>query len=81
MCQPKSLGGLGFRDLAVFNDALLGKQIWRLIHHENSLVARVLKAKYYPPHSSVLEAALGPCSSFSWRGIWSSKALMNEGIL
>lgn len=80
MCKPKSIGGMGFRDLGVFNDALLGKQIWRLMTNGNTLLSRVLKAKYFP-HSSVLEAALGPCSSFSWRSIWSSKSLVKHVLL
>ncbi|XP_021714646.1 uncharacterized protein LOC110682599 [Chenopodium quinoa] len=78
LCQPKFLGGVGFRDLGVFNQALLGKQIWRLATNEGSLVSRVLKAKYYP-NTSIFEAALGPVSSYSWQRLWSSKALKAEG--
>ena len=48
MCKPKCMGGMGFKDLRVFNDALLGKQVWRLSHYKNSLLSRVMSAKYYP---------------------------------
>ncbi|XP_027150288.1 uncharacterized protein LOC113755552 [Coffea eugenioides] len=46
--QNKSQGGLGLKDLANFNKALLGKQIWRLLTNPNLLISKVLKAKYYP---------------------------------
>jgi hypothetical protein len=42
--------GIGFRDLRLFNQALisLAKQGWRLIYYPDSSCARLLKAKYYP---------------------------------
>ncbi|KAA3466264.1 LINE-1 reverse transcriptase isogeny [Gossypium australe] len=48
LCDLKENGGLGFRNLANFNVALLGKQGWRLTTTPNTLLAKVLKAKYYP---------------------------------
>jgi hypothetical protein len=43
----KSQGGLGFRDLTIFNQALLAKQVWRLLQNPTSLTARIYQAKYY----------------------------------
>ncbi|KAM1798186.1 hypothetical protein ACFX12_032285 [Malus domestica] len=51
MCKPKAEGGLGFRDLYAFNMAVLSKQGWGVFHQPTSLVARVLKARYFPNSS------------------------------
>ncbi|XP_074315099.1 uncharacterized protein LOC141651279 [Silene latifolia] len=79
MCKPKSKGGMGFRDLKVFNQALLAKQIWRIMSKPESLVSRVLKARYFK-NSSVLEACRGFDPSFTWRSMWGAKSLLLEGL-
>jgi hypothetical protein len=35
--KPKGDGGLGFQDLTIFNQALLGRQAWRLLDRAASL--------------------------------------------
>ncbi|XP_021717925.1 uncharacterized protein LOC110685709 [Chenopodium quinoa] len=80
MSTPKCLGGMRFKDLEVFNVALLGKQAWKLVHKENYLYSRVMKAKYFP-NSSFLDSFLGTAGSYCWRSIWSAKALSKEGLI
>ena len=79
MCEPKSNGGMGFRQLKQFNLALLAKQGWRLQTKQDSLAYRVLKAKYFPKCEFV-EASLGNNPSFSWRSIMAAQNLVREGI-
>ncbi|XP_042944738.1 uncharacterized mitochondrial protein AtMg00310-like [Carya illinoinensis] len=77
--EMKGKGGLGFRDLEIFNMALLAKQGWRFIKSPNSLAARIFKDKYYK-YSSFLDASLGSKPSLIWRSIWNARALVKEGI-
>ena len=47
LCSPKSLGGMGFQDLRQFNDALLGKQVWRLYHEKDTLLYKVFNRNIF----------------------------------
>ncbi|KAM6591439.1 hypothetical protein CsatA_014044 [Cannabis sativa] len=78
MCRHKHHGGLGFRHLRDFNLAMLGKQAWRLVSNEHSLVSRVYKARYYS-HGSFLTASLGPNPSFIWKSIFETQELIKKG--
>ena len=63
MSCAKYREGMGFRDISSFNQALVAKQGWRLIQYPNSLVVRVLKAKYFK-NSHFLEAKTRSNPSF-----------------
>ena len=47
MTMTKSMGGMSFKDLEVFNIALLGKQAWRMITKPDALWVKVLKGIYF----------------------------------
>lgn len=77
-CKAKSKGGVGFKDMRAFNEALLAKQGWRLITNPESLVAKLLKAKYYPSND-FLNAKQIHNSSFSWQSIQKASWLLKKG--
>lgn len=78
--SPKMLGGLGFRDLTHFNKALLAKQIQRIVENPNSLVARVLKARYFK-HTNIMEASLSSNPSYLWRSLLWSRDIIRARTL
>ena len=68
LTKSKGEGGMGFRDLGLFNQALLAKQAWRLLVFPDSLCAKVMKAKYYP-HGHLIDMVFPQVTSLTWQGI------------
>jgi hypothetical protein len=80
MTKPKFLGGLGFRDIELFNLALLARQGWRLIQSPHTLSAQVLKAVYFPD-SEFLRAELGSHPSQIWQAILDGREVLKPGLI
>jgi hypothetical protein len=71
---------LGFRDLVLFNKALLAKQVWRLLQQPDSLVARIFKAKYHSS-SPILEATMGKKLFLVWSSLIAAQDVVKRGAI
>jgi hypothetical protein len=80
MCKPKNMGGLGFRDIELFNLALLARQGWRLLQNPETLSVKILKARYYPS-TDLLHAELGSAPSQVWRAIQYGLPVLKQGLI
>jgi len=74
MTKPKLCGGLGFRDIELYDLAPLARQAWRILHVPDSLSACVLSAVYYP-QGGFLGSGSGSTSVANLEGnyTWSAK--------
>ena len=65
MIKSKMVGGMGLRDLSLFNDSLLAKQVWRLSHNRDSSFIESLRQDF--SHGSIMKAKDSKRGSYSWK--------------
>lgn len=65
-----------FRD---FNLALLAKQVWHLLTKPNSLLARVLKGRYYR-HTNPILTSKANNPSPGWTSLMAAKHVLQDGL-
>ncbi|KAG2303004.1 hypothetical protein Bca52824_031655 [Brassica carinata] len=79
MTKTKEQGGLGFRDIECFNDALLAKLSWRILESPSCLLARVLRGKYFHDQDFLQVQTPASCSH-GWRGILIGRNLIKQHL-
>ena len=77
--KHKSDGVLGFKDLVKFNEAMLAKQMWRLMSDRTSLFFRVFSAKFFP--SRLVFDAKKSKGSYTWQSVQKARNVIEKGML
>ena len=70
---------MGFKDLTMFNDALLAKQAWQLLHNKDSLFYRAFKTRFFL-NCSILEVKEGTSGSYIWKSILKGRVVLKKGV-
>ena len=78
MTKFKSEGGMGFRDLTLYNESLLAKQAWRLLQDQSSLFYKVFKPRFFP-NCTIMEAEESSRGSYAWRSILYGRDVIKRG--
>lgn len=79
LTKAKEAGGLEFKRLESENDALLTKQLWRLITEPNMLLSRVLKGRYFS-HQDPLSVEQKLIDSWVWKSWLETKHIIKKGL-
>ena len=80
MSKLKHMGGLGFRNIELFNIALLARQAWRLFQDPGSLSAWALKAAYFPA-GDLLNAEVGSSPSREWISVVDGIQVLRQSLI
>ena len=76
LCRPKNEGGMDFRDLLKFNDAMLAKQFWHLLSNQDSLFYRFFKENFFP-HGTIFGAKENR-GSFAWKSMLKGRDIIRK---
>lgn len=80
MYQPKALSAMGFRSLDEFNQALIAKQCWKLLHQSYSWTTQVLKARYNQ-NRSFWKLRVGKNPSYLWMFLFWGHEVLDNGCI
>ena len=76
----QSDGGLGFKNLHLFNLALLAKNSWKLFTKPNTPCSQMFREKYYKGSSPGNAKKQQSSSSYVWKGLKEGASILNNDI-
>lgn len=75
LTRPKLEGGLGLRDLSIMNNALILKNVWKVISQNEAMWVLVMCAKYFPGSSFWHTHRDAACTRI-WHAVMQNRAIM-----
>jgi hypothetical protein len=78
--RPKKQSGMGFKDMMLFNQALLACEAWRLIQFPDSLCEHFVRTKILPI-GNLIDAVFPENLSSTWHAIEYGLRLLKTGVL
>ncbi|KAK4382381.1 hypothetical protein Sango_2877100 [Sesamum angolense] len=79
LCKPKAEGGLGIRSLLVTNQALILKQLWRILHNDGTSIWVDWIQQYRLRHTTLwtFNRAAG---SWGWKKMLKLRPILQRGV-
>ena len=76
--RKKALAAWAFETPKLLMLPFFPNKLWSLLHDPNSLLAHLLKAKYYA-NNTILIGGIGHHLSYTWKGLWEAKLVIIKG--
>ncbi|KAL0283845.1 UNVERIFIED_CONTAM: hypothetical protein Sradi_7214700 [Sesamum radiatum] len=80
ICKPKQEGGLGIRSLMITNQALMLKQLWRLIQNDGTSIW-VEWIQRHRLRQSTIWTYNGATGSWGWKKLLKLRPLLQRGVI
>ncbi|KAF7801626.1 ribonuclease H [Senna tora] len=77
LCKSKDMGDLALCDVKAFNEALMGKQLWRTMNNNKSLASSILTSKYVNADGNLVVPS---SASWRWKAIFRSKEVVVSNL-
>lgn len=79
MCLPKQFGGLGLKQLGLWNTAAIGKQVWALAMKKDSLWVRWISSIYLR-HKEFIYVQAKMSDSWHWKQLLKARDQLAPGF-